>query len=75
MNEWLYMVIALVFITIASEVSWFLTKYNVNLAILNITVDFFLGISLFVRADVPWPTAVTNLMSSDYRKGLWRVRG
>jgi hypothetical protein len=62
-NEWLYVLIALFVGSGAGGCAWFLNKYNVNLAILNIMVDFFQGISLFIRADVPWPAAVRNVIS------------
>jgi hypothetical protein len=61
-NEWLYVILAFFVVAVGSTCCWFLTKYNVNLAILNIMVDFFQGISLFVRADVPWPAAVRQAM-------------
>jgi hypothetical protein len=50
-------------VVVASTCCWFLTKYNVNLAVLNIMVDFFQVISLFVHANVPWPSMVREVIS------------
>ena len=41
-SVWLYVCLAFGIVIVASSCCWFLTKYNVNLAVLNIMVDFIL---------------------------------
>jgi hypothetical protein len=40
---------------------WFLQKYNVNIGLISIGVDFFQTLAIASNANVPWPQELKNL--------------
>lgn len=60
-NTWLLILLAIFGAVFAGFAFWLLDRYNVNIAIINIFIDFAQVIAIFVHTNVPWPSELRKL--------------
>ncbi|EGZ21734.1 hypothetical protein PHYSODRAFT_490482 [Phytophthora sojae] len=63
-DKWGSIAIVVICITVASVVSYLLTRKGVSLGLLSIGIDYFQTLSIFGNARISWPTTLINLFST-----------
>jgi hypothetical protein len=60
-SPWAVVVGILLAILLLGWAGWFLNKYNVNIGLISIGVDFFQTLAIASNANVPWPKELRDL--------------